>query len=157
MNNLKTIILFLVLAVLAISCIYERFEFIWFNNRTEDSLYVVMQFNTESCSFSDGDYYDAIFFGSGKYQMIRFPPDRWEDHIRDSVDIYIASLDSLRKRYDPLDLQPDLIQEKDLLASFTIDGDILTTGDRTIHFHPIENSGIVVSYYNNYSPIVVVE
>lgn len=133
----------------------HMYDKIYFNNRTSDSFYLIMQFNPMDSAKSENHYFDHFIFGPGKYHLFLGTNKPWSEHIQDSVAVFLYSLDSLKNKYDLLDLHPSLIQEEYLLARLMVDGDVFLSGEKTSDFPPDENAGIKVAYYNNYLPIVI--
>lgn len=155
MRNIRLSFLFMGLVLSVTSCpMLHMYDYIYFDDKTEDALYFVMQFNPTDDVTSEIDFFTDFTTVPGKYQLLRFSNDPWSNHIKDSIVVYLASLDSLTKRYDVLELHPSLIQTSDLLARLTIEKNVLTTGDRTITFPPDEDSRIKVLFYNNYTPSI---
>ena len=155
MRIIRITCLFIGLVLLTTSCpMLHLYDFIYFDDKTEDALYFVMQFNPTDDVTSEIDYFTDFTTVPGKYQLLRFSNDPWSNHIKDSIVVYLASLDSLTKRYDVLELHPSLVQPEDLLARLTINRDVLTKGNRTITFPPDEDPRIRVLYYNNYTPSI---
>ena len=156
MNKLFRCCLLAGLILLLTACpLLHLYDFVYFNNRTSDSFYLIMQFNPTDSAKSENHYFDGLTFGPGKYQLSLEPHVLWSDHIQDSVAVYLYSLDSLRNQYELLDLHPGLVQEDYLLARLMVDGDVFLSGERTLDFPPDDNAGIKVIYYNNYVPIAV--